>query len=166
MFKKMLLTALMAATVATPALAQPGPGGERRPRGDRECCENRHEGRMPRRGDMMEKLKLTDQQKVQMEKMRTELQKKQVTVQGKIAVMRIELKELFQAENPDRAAIEKKMKDVSDLQHQEKLNGLDHLFAVKAILTPEQQKMWKEHMLRAGGEGMGMMRGPKMGRGR
>ena len=134
------------------------------------CCMNRDDERMPRHGEMMEMLKLTDQQKGQMEKLRTDLQKKQVTAQGKIAVLRVELKELFQAENPDRTAIEKKMKEVSDLQHQEKLNGLDHLFAVKAILTPEQAKMWKEHMLRMGEEGMGMrmgmMRGPKMGRGR
>jgi Spy/CpxP family protein refolding chaperone len=168
MLKRTLLAALMAAAVVTPALAQPGPDGERGPRGKHECCMNRNDEQMPRHGEMMEMLKLTDQQKGQMEKLRTDLQKKQVTVQGKIAVLRIELKELFQAENPDRAAIEKKMKEVSDLQHQEKLNGLDHLFAVKAILTPEQAKMWKEHMLRMGeeGMGMGMMRGPKMGRGR
>ena len=91
-----------------------------------------------------------------MEKLRTELEKKQVTIHGKIAVLRVEMKELVQADNPDRNAIEKKMREVSDLQYQLKVNGLDHQFAVKGILTPEQQKIWKKHLLRMGEEQMGM----------
>jgi Spy/CpxP family protein refolding chaperone len=161
MLKRTLLAAMMAAVIVSPSLGQPGPGHKQGP--GRECepgrCECRGEGQMPRHGAMMEMLKLTDQQKGQMEKLRTELEKKQVTVHGRIAVLRVEMKELFQAENPDRNAIEKKMKEVSDLQHQLKVNGLDHMFAVKGILTPEQQKTWKEHMLRAGEEEMGRMKG-------
>jgi hypothetical protein len=57
------------------------------------------------------------------------------------------------------------MKEVSELQYQEKLNGLDHLFAVKAILTPEQQKMWKEHMKQMGPEMRERMMGRMMGKG-
>jgi Spy/CpxP family protein refolding chaperone len=62
------------------------------------------------------------------------------------------VKELFAAASPDKGAIEKKMKEVSELQFQEKVNGLDHLFAVRAMLTPEQQKLWKELMKNAGPE--------------
>lgn len=176
MMKHGFLALLATAVIAVPLFAQPGPPDERpdhRPlRG--ACVCNEDGERMPMRGRMMEALNLTDQQKVQMEKLRTELEKKQVAVQGKIAVLRVELKELFQAENPDRSAIEKKMKEVSDLQHQLKINGLDHLFAVKGILTPEQQKEWKKHMLAMGEQrmGMGMGMGPegqmkmKMRRGR
>jgi Spy/CpxP family protein refolding chaperone len=166
MMQRTMFIVLMAAALSIPVAAQPAPPDdergpqERRPGrpGKMQCCEDeqmpRHAGR-----EMMEALKLTDPQKEQMAKLRTELEKKQVAIQGKIAVIRVDLKELFQAENPDRGAIEKKMKEVSDLQHQLKVNGLDHLFSVKGILTPEQQKIWKKHMLTMGEERMGMMQG-------
>ncbi len=159
------LALLAAAVIAVPLFAQPGPPDDRpaHPRGRGPCVCREDGERMPMRGKMMEALNLTDQQKAQMEKLRTELEKKQVTVHGKVAVLRVELKELFQAENPDRSAIEKKMKEVSDLQHQLKINGLDHAFAVKGILTPEQQKIWKKHMLAMGEERMGMGMGMGMG---
>ena len=161
MVKHTFLALLVAAAVAVPLSAQPDPPDDRpEHRQGRGGCVCKEDGdRMPMRGRMMEALNLTDQQKGQMEKLRTDLEKKQVTVQGKIAVLRVELKELFQAENPERGAIEKKMKEVSDLQHQLKINGLDHLFAVKAILTPDQQKVWKKHMLAMGEERMGMRMG-------
>jgi nickel and cobalt resistance protein CnrR len=167
MLKHGSLALLMAAMIAVPLFAQPGPPADK-PKGHRagrgECVCREDGERMPMHGKMMEALNLTDQQKGQMEKLRTELEKKQVAVQGKIAVLRVDLKELFQAENPDRSAIEKKMKEVSDLQHQLKINGLDHLFAVKGILTPDQQKIWKKHLLEMGEErmGMGMERGGRM----
>ena len=174
MVKHGFLALLAAAVVAVPLFAQPGPPDDRPDhRPGHGACVCREDGdRMSMRGKMMEALNLTEQQKVQMEKLRTDLEKNQVGVQGKIAVLRVELKELFQAENPDRSAIEKKMKEVSDLQHQLKINGLDHLFAVKGILTPDQQKIWKKHMLAMGEQrmGMGMGMGPgermKMRRGR
>jgi Spy/CpxP family protein refolding chaperone len=168
MLQRTMFVMLMAAALSVPVLAQPAPSDDERGPQDRhqgragkmQCCDKeqmpRHAGR-----EMMEELKLTDAQKGQMEKLRTELEKKQVAVQGRIAVLRVELKELFQAENPDRGAIEKKMKEVSDLQHQLKVNGLDHLFAVKGILTADQQKLWKQHMLKMGEERFGLGMGPE-----
>lgn len=172
MTHRTLFALLMAAALSAPLFAQPAPPDgpqdrdDRHPGRDAAMMREDHE-RMPMRGgrEMMAALNLSEQQKTQMEKLRTELEKKQVTVQGKIAVLRVEMKELFQAENPDRGAIEKKMKEVSDLQHQMKVNGLDHMFAVKGILTPDQQKIWKKHMLQLGeerfGMGMGMGKGPE-----
>ncbi len=173
MIQRTMFVLLMAAALSAPVVAQPAPPDDTRGPQDRhpgrpghmQCCQDeqmpRHAGR-----EMMEALNLTDAQKGQMEKLRTELEKKQVAVQGKIALLRVDLKELFQAENPDRGAIEKKMKEVSDLQHQLKVNGLDHLFAVKGILTADQQKIWKKHMLKMGedrfGVGMGMGLGGRM----
>jgi Spy/CpxP family protein refolding chaperone len=163
MIQRTMLALLMAAALSAPLFAQPAPADDRQ--GPPERHPGRHEAmareddeRMPGRDHMrmMEALNLTDPQKVQMEKMRTELEKKQVTIHGKIAVLRVEMKELVQADNPDRNAIEKKMREVSDLQYQLKVNGLDHAFAVKGILTPEQQKIWKKHLLQMGEERMGM----------
>jgi len=50
------------------------------------------------------------------------------------------------AEKLDRAAIENKTKEISDLQYQMKLTRIDHMFGLLKILTPEQQQEWKEHM--------------------
>ena len=128
---------------ASMAIAQPDPG----PRN------------MPRHQEMMGKLNLTDQQKSDMQKLRLEMEKKQVQIQSKIQLQRIDLRELFAADKPDRAAIEKGIKAVSELQLQEKMNMVDHLFAVNALLTPEQQKIWKQTI----GQRLGMMSGEMRG---
>lgn len=158
---KKLVAVLFMAAMTTIAFAQPEPGmgmGKGPGPGD---------GARPMRGrqELMAKLKLTDDQQAQMEKMRFDVQKKQTALQAKIRIARLEMQELFGAANPDKAAIEKKMKEVSELQYQEKLNGLDHLFSVKAILNPEQQKIWKDHMKQAGPEMRERVMERLMGRG-
>jgi Spy/CpxP family protein refolding chaperone len=145
---KKLQAILLMLGMAGLAFAQPGPGmGE----GMERHAGNEREP-MHGRQDVMAKLNLSEDQQNQMQKLRIDLQKKQATVQSKIRLARLDIEELFMAATPDKGAIEKKMKEVSDLQYQEKLNGLDHMFAVKAILTPEQQKLWKEHMRNGGPE--------------
>jgi Spy/CpxP family protein refolding chaperone len=143
---KQLLAVVLIAALSTVAYAQPapGPGRDRAP----HVGQGFHGGP----GGVMAKLNLTEDQQAQVEKLRLDLQKKQVALRSKVDIARLEIKEMFNAPSPDRSAIEKKMKEVSDLQFQQKLNGLDHLFAVKTILTPEQQKLWKEHMKGAGME--------------
>lgn len=158
---KKLVAVLFMAAMTTIAFAQPEPGmgmGKGPGPGD---------GARPMRGrqELMAKLKLTDDQQAQMEKMRFDVQKKQTALQAKVRIARLEMQELFGAANPDKAAIEKKMKEVSELQYQEKLNGLDHLFSVKAILNPEQQKIWKDHMKQAGPEMRERVMERLMGRG-
>jgi len=158
---KKLAAVLLTMAIATLAFAQPetglnmgipiaGPGGEG--------------PLMHGRKELMSKLKLTEDQQAQMQKMRIDLQKKQTALQAKIRIARLEMEELFGAATLDRAAIEKKMKEVSELQYQEKLNGLDHLFSVKAILSPEQQKIWKDHIKQAGPEIHERMMDRMMGR--
>ena len=95
---------------------------------------------------MLEQLNLNDQQQEQMEKLRADNHRAQVQTRSKIELARIDLRELYNAEKTDRSAIEKKLKEISDLQHQLKLNHLNHFFAVNNILTPEQQKIWKKHI--------------------
>jgi Spy/CpxP family protein refolding chaperone len=145
---KQLVAVLCMAVMTTLAFAQPqqetgmgmGPGGRR---ADRP---------MRGRADLIAKLNLTEDQQAQLQKLRINFQKKQTELRSKIRLIRLDMQELFTAPNPDRAAIEKKMKEVSDLQYQEKLNGLDHLFSMKAILTPEQQKIVRDHVKRVGPE--------------
>jgi len=114
---------------------------------------------------MMARLNLTDAQKEQIEKLRTEHQRKNIEVQSKIRLARLDMRELTRAENPDRTAIEKKTRAVHDLDLQMKMNRIDHMFAVRAVLTPEQRKQWKDEMpdRRPMGRGRGAGRGDGSG---
>ena len=144
--KRFFLSALAAALlVPTLVLAQPDPGntGPRRP--------------AMMRGRMWEQLKLTDDQHDQIRTLSVANQKAQTELFAKIRIARIDLRELFRATSLDRSAIEKQMNVVSDLEQRGKMNRLDHFFAVYKLLTPEQQKTWRNSVGRMGWmDGMGM----------
>ncbi len=90
----------------------------------------------------LERLNLTDEQKKETQKLRLDLQRKNIPIQSQIRLARLDIREQMSVDMPDKAKIEKLMKQVSDLQLQVKMNGLDHMFAVRNILTPEQLKDW------------------------
>jgi Spy/CpxP family protein refolding chaperone len=129
---------------ASLAVAQPGPG----PGGPAHGHD--------RWG--MDMLKLTDQQKTDLRALRSDLQKSMVKL------TRIDLREMVAVEKPDRPAIEKKVKDISALQTTAKLALVDHLFKVNAMLTPEQQKIFKQEMGRRLMEEPGSMMMERHGR--
>ena len=110
-------------------------------------------------------LRLTDGQEKDFMKLRFDIQKKQTEARAKVQTAQIELRELFTADNPDRPAIEKKIKEIADLKTKLQLNRIDHWFAVNKILKPEQKKIWKKHIGKGPGIGMRdrpMPFGPKM----
>ena len=97
-------------------------------------------------------LKLNDQQKKQVEQIRFEMQKQMVGVRAKMQTARLEMRQLLNADSPDKAAIEKKMSEVAQIGVQIHSLRLNNWFEVNKILTPEQQKVWKgvlEHPFRA-----------------
>ena len=113
---------------------------------------------------LLEDLKLNDDQKKEMEKLRTELMKQGVAQHAKIATSRIELQELFRADDPDKAKIEKKLGEISQLENQGKMLRLNHWFSVNKLLTPDQQKVWKRSLMARGMQQHGgMMMGRRMG---
>ncbi|MGC8896905.1 MAG: Spy/CpxP family protein refolding chaperone [Bacteroidota bacterium] len=106
-------------------------------------------GKMPQKAavaDVIKKLNLTDEQKKEIEKLRFDFQKQQVAQQAKIHTAQIELRELLSEDNPDRAAIQKKVDEIARLRVQSAMDRFDHWQAVKKILTPEQQKIWREEL--------------------
>ena len=106
---------------------------------------------------VMNQLKLTESQDLQMKKLQIALMKKQAQLRSRVVTLRLESKELFLSDKIDRKALESNVKAISELQGQMKLNFVDHWFAVNAILTPEQQKIWKQHATEMGqrmGEGV------------
>lgn len=94
----------------------------------------------------MGRLNLTDEQKSKVENLRLELQKKQVTIRSKIQTSRIELKQILNADKLDKSAIEKKLNEISKLEIEQKMNFINHWEQVNQILTPEQQKIWKNSL--------------------
>jgi Spy/CpxP family protein refolding chaperone len=132
---------------STFAFAQP-PGGP----GQRDRM-------MDRREHLRQDMHLTDQQESQVKKLHLELERKQAQVRSKIQLARLDMKEMYLSDKLDRAAIEKSVKQVSDLQEQMKMNFIDFWFSVNGILTPEQQKTWKNHLGEMAGEMRERMRG-------
>jgi Spy/CpxP family protein refolding chaperone len=100
---------------------------------------------------MADKLNLTDAQKKDFARLRIEMARKNIPLQSQIRLARLEIQQSMLADKPDKAKIEKSMRQISDLQLQVKLNGLDHLFAMKEVLTPDQLKLWKDQR---GNQGM------------
>lgn len=107
---------------------------------------------MPENRGPFAKLNLTDAQKKDIEKLNTDFAKQRVEHQAKIKTATIDLRQLMRADAPDRAAIEKKINEISDLQAQNRIKGVDHWFAVNKLLTPDQQKVWKTMLDRTPGQ--------------
>jgi Spy/CpxP family protein refolding chaperone len=137
----MFIAMLILAVSTAPAQPGPGPGAMRR-QGNPEKM-------------MMGALNLTGQQKTDVQKLHADMERSMVKVQSAVRLARIDLRQLLDAEKLDRNAIEKKVREVSNLQQEAKTALIDHLFAVYAMLTPEQQKTFKEHMARRLEDGPG-----------
>jgi Spy/CpxP family protein refolding chaperone len=120
-------------------------------------------------GPMAERMKLSDDQRNQIQKIRTDFQKQQISQRSKLETSRLELRELMRADNPDKAAIEKKINEVSQLGAQSRIGSFNQMLAIRKVLTPEQQKMMREGMrmrMQRGFAGPqqrmgGFMRGPQ-----
>jgi len=89
-------------------------------------------------------LKLSDEQKKDIQKIKYDLMQKQIDLRAKIAHARLDYGQLSSAESPDENAISSKIDEIARLQVQLKKNLLDGWFAVNKILTPEQQALWKK----------------------
>jgi Spy/CpxP family protein refolding chaperone len=122
---------------------------------------------------LRQKLNLTDDQRKEIEKMRLEMAKQSVAHQAKVKTARLELAELFKADSPDRAAIEKKVSEIAQMESQGRLLFINHWFSVNKLLNPDQQKIWKQmlgrawmqhHMNRMRDAGPGMMPRDRMRR--
>ncbi|MFH0992328.1 MAG: periplasmic heavy metal sensor [bacterium] len=96
--------------------------------------------------DVMKKLKLTDDQRKEVEKLRVDQAKQGITHRGKRETANLDLQQLLRAESPDKAAIEKKVNEIAQLDAQGKLLKINHWFGVNKILTPDQQKVWKRKL--------------------
>jgi len=132
------------------AMAQPHGGMKQRAEGEQ------------RRKPMFEELGLTDQQKEQIRQVMLDTRKKNIDVEAKQKLARIELHELMGADTPDQTKINAKISELSKLHETLMRNRIESQLAVQKVLTPEQRKKAKE--LRPFGPrgGFGHFGGPGM----
>ena len=109
---------------------------------------------------MMERLKLNDTQRDQVQRLHSDLEKKQIALRSRVQTLRIDVRDAFREDKPDRGKIESKINEISKAQSEMKLNHLAFWFDVNRLLTPEQQKIWKERPMMGGLGVRHPMRGP------
>ncbi len=93
---------------------------------------------------VVKRLDLKDDQLAKFKKYRSQLRRDQIELRAKIQTLRVELRDLFDADKPDKITIESKISEITKLQGEEKLKMVTFWFDVNAMLTPEQQKVWKK----------------------
>jgi len=96
---------------------------------------------------LMQDLKLTEEQRKEIEKIRFEAEKQAIAQRAKIAAARVDLRQLFRTEAPDKAAIEKKIAEISQLTTQAAQARIGNWFAINKLLTADQQKIWKRALV-------------------
>lgn len=124
---RFLYVVAVTAAVTLIVQAQPGPG-------------------MGRQMRLMDELNLTDQQQEQISAIRDETERMAIQRRSQIATLRLDVRKLFRTDKPDQAAIEKKLDEITKLQAEGRSRRVQTWFAIHKLLTPEQQKVWKERM--------------------
>jgi Spy/CpxP family protein refolding chaperone len=115
--------------------------------------------------DMREKLGITADQAAKIRQQETDFQKASVMNRAKSQVAHMELNQLMSADKPDRAAIDKKLADISVAQLGQEQTRVHHQLDMKTALTPDQQAKLKT-LMQQRRPGMGGPGGPNGAPGR
>jgi Spy/CpxP family protein refolding chaperone len=83
-------------------------------------------------------LGLTPEQQTKLQNLRTEFSAKQVKLQDDLRIAKASLQKELDSANPDRKKSDTLVASVNKLQAQVLSVRVDHVFAMRAILTPEQ----------------------------
>ena len=112
-----------------------------------------------------ERLGITPEQAARIEAQQSAFMKTMIRDRAEVQVKRLELAEVFAAEKPDRALLEKKLRELDEAQFAMRKAALDHRLFMQETLTPEQRNKLREmarafqmRRMRNGWEGPGRMR--------
>ena len=97
-----------------------------------------HDRKMPKG------LNLTDTQQEQFDKISFDMQKKQIELTAKLALLKLEMKRLMDADQLDKTAIEKKMNEMAAQTIALRMNHLTAWSEKNKLLNADQQKIWKK----------------------
>lgn len=169
--KRILLVAMVAAAVSSMAVAQcPGHEGKAPMSGKHEmrCGMDCHgqkgmgQGQWWENPMVVKELGINDKQAEQMDQISLNHRKAVIKLEADLKIAEIEFRDMMEG-NPSEADVRKKAKAVSQLREKLEDLRLEHMLAVRKVLTPEQQKKLKEMkpgmrqhrmMMEKGGEGM------------
>jgi len=101
-------------------------------------------GRVPMRQRLQQELGLTDAQVADLEKLRSEQQKRTIRARADRRIARLELEELLNVDAPDQKAIDAKLRQVADLEAGALRAWVDQQLAMRKVLTPAQFKKWQQ----------------------
>ncbi len=93
---------------------------------------------------LRQRLGITADQTAKLHQQALDFQKSQIRDQADLQVKRIELNELLAANNPDRAAINAKLQEVSAAQMASEKAAIDNRLAMRDILTPAQRQQLEQ----------------------
>ena len=99
-----------------------------------------------RRAEFLKELQLTDAQKKDLGTIRFDAQKQSIAQRAALATARLELRQLLRSPAPDKAAIEKKIRELSELRTRASLARVDRIFAMRNVLTPEQRSKVRDRI--------------------
>ena len=128
--------------------------------GDHSGAGMRGPGPGMRRGgakgaELRQKLDLTDDQKTKLADIHDRQARAAIPVQGDLRIASLDLRKLMRADKPDQRAIDAQIDRVAALRATLHKARVASMLAARAVLTPAQQKLMKEHR----GGMMGQMRG-------
>ncbi len=89
-------------------------------------------------------MQLTDTQVQSLGDIRRESQKSMIDLRSSIQKKRIDLRAIMASDKPVRADVERLAREIADLQVNQRMLMFDGDQKVMQVLTPEQQKKWKE----------------------
>src|SRR5258705_418696 len=94
-------------------------------------------------GGMMERLKLTDEQKKKIEDIRYTHQKRGITQRAELESAQLDLGRLMRADTPDARAINAQIDRVSQLRAGLQKEHVAGMLETRGVLTPDQLKEWR-----------------------
>ncbi|MCU7492182.1 MAG: Spy/CpxP family protein refolding chaperone [Bacteroidota bacterium] len=106
--------------------------------------QGKGQGKMPGRQKMLQELNLSQDQKDQIQKLRTEHQKQMVDYRSDIAKTRLDIKNLFTSNNPDEDKILDLTKKVSGIQADMKASSIKNWFQIYNLLNDQQKETFRK----------------------
>jgi Spy/CpxP family protein refolding chaperone len=131
-------------------------------------------GRLLRDSDLRKQVGISDDQVAKIRQQESEFRKTEIRDRADLEVKRLDLKDLLDSDNPDRAAIDSKLQEISASQMALEKAAIDHSLDVRTAITPAQREkirqLMKARWERGGPGGQGAAvagrRGPRGAQGR
>jgi periplasmic protein CpxP/Spy len=110
-----------------------------------------------------QRLGITADQTAKIRQQDSDFEKSEIQARAVLQVKQIEMRDLLAAANPDHAAIDAKVQDVSAAQTALEKSAVDHGLAVRDILTPAQRQQLQQLRTNGFQAGGGAPGGPRGG---